>query len=37
MQKEVPKLEKVWNDTIQSIESNQLFNNDFTQKSESNS
>ena len=37
MQKEVPKFEKVWNDTIQSIESNQLFNNDFTLKSESNS
>jgi hypothetical protein len=29
VQKELPKLEKVWNDTIESIESNQLFNNDF--------
>ena len=37
VQKEVPKLEKVWNETIQSIESNHLFTNDFTQKSESNS
>ena len=37
VQKEMPKLEKVCNDTIESIESNQLFNNDFTQKSESNS
>lgn len=32
VQSEIPKLEKVWNDTIQSIESNQLFHNDYTQK-----